>query len=66
MKPYFGLRGKSLNYAVSIIAGVDFLLFGLVFIPAVNHICLFAALLTFEDPDMVRTPLRSLLAVLAM
>jgi len=28
MKPYFGLRGKSLNYAVSIIAGVDFLLFG--------------------------------------
>ena len=28
MKPYFGLRGKSLNYAVGLIAGCDFLLFG--------------------------------------
>ncbi|KAK8001505.1 general substrate transporter [Apiospora marii] len=28
MKPYFGLRGKSLNYAIGIIAGCDFLLFG--------------------------------------
>lgn len=28
MKKYFGLRGKALNYAVSIIAGCDFLLFG--------------------------------------
>lgn len=28
MKPYFGLRGKQLNYAISIIAGCDFLLFG--------------------------------------
>ncbi|KAI1858051.1 uncharacterized protein JN550_012873 [Neoarthrinium moseri] len=28
MKRYFGLRGKSLNYAVGIIAGCDFLLFG--------------------------------------
>lgn len=26
--PYFGLRGKRLGYAVTIIAGVDFLLFG--------------------------------------
>ncbi|KAH6655166.1 general substrate transporter [Truncatella angustata] len=28
MKPFFGLRGKALNYAVGIIAGCDFLLFG--------------------------------------
>ncbi|KAK8047330.1 Sugar transporter STL1 [Apiospora saccharicola] len=28
MKPYFGLRGKQLNYAIGIIAGCDFLLFG--------------------------------------
>lgn len=28
MRKYFGLRGKSLNYAVGIIAGCDFLLFG--------------------------------------
>ncbi|KAF7526490.1 hypothetical protein G7054_g10766 [Neopestalotiopsis clavispora] len=28
MKKYFGLRGKALNYAVGIIAGCDFLLFG--------------------------------------
>ncbi|RYP67603.1 hypothetical protein DL771_007155 [Monosporascus sp. 5C6A] len=28
MKPFFGLRGKALNYAVSVIAGCDFLLFG--------------------------------------
>lgn len=38
MKPYFGLRGKSLNYAVSIIAGVDFLLFGSVFLVAIVNI----------------------------
>ncbi|KAK9858991.1 hypothetical protein MYU51_015889 [Penicillium brevicompactum] len=28
MKPYFGLRGSSLNIMISIIAGLDFLLFG--------------------------------------
>ena len=28
MKPFFGLRGKQLNYAIGIIAGCDFLLFG--------------------------------------
>ncbi|KAJ6126829.1 hypothetical protein N7523_002441 [Penicillium sp. IBT 18751x] len=28
MKPYFGLRGTSLNIMISIIAGLDFLLFG--------------------------------------
>lgn len=28
MKKYFGLRGNALNYAVGIIAGCDFLLFG--------------------------------------
>ena len=28
MKPFFGLRGRALNYAVLIIAGCDFLLFG--------------------------------------
>ncbi|KAI1098407.1 general substrate transporter [Jackrogersella minutella] len=28
MKTYFGLRGSSLNYAIGIIAGCDFLLFG--------------------------------------
>lgn len=28
MKPYFGMRGKALNYAVLMIAGCDFLLFG--------------------------------------
>lgn len=27
-KKYFGLRGQSLNYAISAIAGTDFLLFG--------------------------------------
>lgn len=28
MKKYFGLRGHSLNWAVGLIAGCDFLLFG--------------------------------------
>lgn len=28
MKKFFGLRGNRLNYAVGIIAGCDFLLFG--------------------------------------
>lgn len=28
MKKFFGLRGNALNYAVGIIAGCDFLLFG--------------------------------------
>lgn len=28
MKKFFGLRGKALNYAVGLIAGCDFLLFG--------------------------------------
>ena len=28
MAPFFGLRGKALNYAVLMIAGCDFLLFG--------------------------------------
>lgn len=28
MKKYFGLRGQSLNWAVGLIAGCDFLLFG--------------------------------------
>ncbi|KAJ5871396.1 uncharacterized protein N7529_003749 [Penicillium soppii] len=28
MKPYFGLRGASLNIMISVIAGLDFLLFG--------------------------------------
>lgn len=28
MKKFFGLRGKALNYAIGIIAGCDFLLFG--------------------------------------
>jgi hypothetical protein len=28
VKQYFGLRGNALNYAVGIIAGCDFLLFG--------------------------------------
>lgn len=28
MKPFFGLRGKGLNYAILLIAGTDFLLFG--------------------------------------
>lgn len=27
-KTYLGMRGKTLNYAISIIAGCDFLLFG--------------------------------------
>lgn len=27
-KKYFGLRGQALNYAISAIAGTDFLLFG--------------------------------------
>jgi hypothetical protein len=27
-KKYFGLRGQALNYAISTIAGTDFLLFG--------------------------------------
>lgn len=28
MKKYFGLRGPSLNWAIGLIAGCDFLLFG--------------------------------------
>jgi hypothetical protein len=28
MKKFYGLRGQALNYAVGIIAGTDFLLFG--------------------------------------
>lgn len=28
MKKYFGLRGQSLNWAIGLIAGCDFLLFG--------------------------------------
>lgn len=28
MKKYFGLRGSALNWAVGLIAGCDFLLFG--------------------------------------
>jgi hypothetical protein len=28
MKKYFGLKGEALNWAVGIIAGCDFLLFG--------------------------------------
>lgn len=28
MKKYFGLRGNALNWAVGIVAGCDFLLFG--------------------------------------
>lgn len=28
MKKYFGLRGQALNWAVGLIAGCDFLLFG--------------------------------------
>lgn len=28
MKKFFGLRGQALNYAVGIVAGCDFLLFG--------------------------------------
>lgn len=28
MKPYFGFRGERLSYAIGIIAGCDFLLFG--------------------------------------
>lgn len=27
-KPFFGLRGSALNYAIGLVAGCDFLLFG--------------------------------------
>lgn len=40
MKKYFGLRGQSLNWAIGLIAGCDFLLFGYGKLDITTHSCL--------------------------
>lgn len=40
MKKFFGLRGQSLNWAIGLIAGCDFLLFGYGEFNITPHPCL--------------------------